>query len=95
MRALLVSVVLAVAIASGAGGALAGNPNDSQYGNVAAQTTSNSSQPKSVFTPPSQSGGSTLPFTGLDLGLVGGGGLIAIIGGVALRRVARKQTGAQ
>ena len=62
MRAFLVSVVLAVAIVASAAGALAGNPNDSQYGNVAAQTTSTPSQPASVFTPPSQGGG-TLPFT--------------------------------
>jgi hypothetical protein len=36
-------------------------------------------------------GGSSLPFSGLDLGLIAAGGLVLIALGVGLRRVTRTQ----
>lgn len=91
MRIFLVGAVAAAMVLLGASAALATNPNDSQYGNAAAQATPPSSAAKGAFTPPSEGG--TLPFTGLDLGLVVASGLIVIAGGVALRRAGRKQSG--
>ena len=82
----------ALLVGLGAPAAFAGgSPNDKQYGNVIAAEASPpppaKPAPLATSTPPS----GTLPFTGVDLAVVVGGGLLATAGGFALRRLGRKQ----
>jgi hypothetical protein len=42
------------------------------------------------FTPPSNSDGGTLPFTGLDLGVIALAGVLLIVAGLGLHRATRK-----
>jgi len=62
-----------------AGAALAANPTVSGYGGQAGGVESDV-----------QAGG-TLPFTGLDLGLIIGGGILLLLLGAGLRRLTRER----
>jgi hypothetical protein len=44
----------------------------------------------SAFTPPSSDASGTLPFTGLDLGVIALAGVLLVIAGFGLHRVTRK-----
>jgi hypothetical protein len=46
----------------------------------------------SSFTPPGSDGGGTLPFTGLDLGVVALAGVLLVFAGFGLHRLTRKQS---
>ncbi len=43
-----------------------------------------------AFTPPSSDGGGTLPFTGLDLGVIALAGVLLVFAGFGLHRLTRK-----
>jgi hypothetical protein len=74
--------------------AAATDPNDTQYGNPSSQVsteepvTSVKGQTQSNAQPEAQPG--TLPFTGLDLGVALGLGVVLVGGGVLLRRAGRR-----
>ena len=84
-RLLIVTVVLIVALSTAAG-AFAGSGGSAQEGyndsGVAAQTAVKQGPP-----PPTVTG--SLPFTGLDLGIAAGSGLVLLASGLGLRRLAR------
>jgi hypothetical protein len=80
LGALLVAAVLVVPVALGA------TPNDVQYNKAALQPPKVAGASSPLGSPSS----GTLPFTGLDLGLVGGAGVLLIAGGFAFRRLGRK-----
>jgi hypothetical protein len=84
--AIAVSILALLAIASPA---WAGNPNDTQYGNLAGKTKAPIGT-HGVLASPTVQG--TLPFTGLELGFVAGAALIVVAGGAGLRWLGRKQT---
>jgi hypothetical protein len=77
-----------------AAGALAGSPSSAVYGNTgakvdAALAPATSSAPTAAQAA-STTGSSTLPFTGLDLGVICAAGVLLIGVGFTLRRVTRK-----
>jgi len=84
----LVALIMALVVVEGV---LAATPNDVQYNKTRSGNVVSAVKGK-------QKGGTlgttkttgTLPFTGLDLGIVSGGAALVLIGGVALRRLGRK-----
>ena len=82
------TVLVANAVASSGGSIVAG------YGGASGQANTQVSKPSTIAAPPTTraaaSAGSTLPFTGFDLGVVviGGAGLLML--GAVLRRTGRK-----
>jgi hypothetical protein len=85
-------------------------PSDDQYPSAPVLMQKTPQKPKSTPTQPSGVAGApasqatapettakpsgTLPFTGLDLAFVAAAGCAAVAGGVGLRKVGRKRTGA-
>lgn len=98
-----IATALALAVMSVAPAAAAEQPNQTQYGNAATSLPTEAPPPaipeqevaaESASTPPAvASTGETLPFTGLDLGIVLAFAVAAIGGGLMLRHVARKTEG--
>ncbi len=95
---LLLVVVFAAAALSASSGALAVTPNDVQYNTPSAALTPpprpvgvKGSRTVTAPTPLTSPSG-TLPFTGLQLGVVSVGGALLIAGGFALRRLGRKSS---
>jgi len=76
-RLAFTTVAAAVAALAWAATAVAANPGVSGYGGQSGGVQSDV-----------QSGG-TLPFTGLDLGLILGGGILLVLVGIGLRRLGR------
>ena len=90
-RALLVMVVVATALML-AGGALASGSGSAKtvYGNVSGKVQSVVKGAKASVAATAKPRSGTLPFTGLDLGVMVGTGLILLTMGVGLRRLGRK-----
>jgi hypothetical protein len=90
---LVVTAVLATALAFAAS-AFAGGPGGSMvagYGGVAGQAnTQVQSPPPATTTTAAAPAGSTLPFTGFDVGIVVLGGALLLVVGLVLNRTARK-----
>jgi hypothetical protein len=73
---------------SGQGGVAGQVQQGGSEGGVAGQTASgNNGNPSGTAAANSTGGGGVLAFTGLDLALIAGGGLLLLVGGVALSRV--------
>ena len=86
----LVAVLAAVAVfasAAFAGNSSSANTTYSSRGTNVQQTVS---KPKAPTGQGTTSSGGTLPFTGLDLAFIAGGGLLLVGMGVSLRRLTRK-----
>ena len=93
---LLLVAILAAVVASSA---LAGGNSSAKatYGNRGTNVQRSlgkpkTSRPQTTTTPVAKSQG-TLPFTGLDLALVAGGGVLLVGTGASLRRLTRKNPG--
>ena len=92
MRKQRLAILGATLVFAGVGvpAALADNPNDTQYGNVAGQEQS--SPPKGpTGTLQSTQPSGTLPFTGFDVAAAFAAGALAIGGGVGLRKLGQKR----
>lgn len=87
VAAALVALVLA-------GSALAGGSLVTSYGGQAQQAlVKTSSATKSAKAKPAQAKASgTLPFTGVDVGVILAGGAVLVLTGLALRRTARHKS---
>jgi hypothetical protein len=71
--------------------AFAGSPSDTQYPKAAVLVAKAKKPPAKPPTTVKSSG--TLPFTGANLALVGGFGVLLVGGGFALRAAGRRRTG--
>ena len=91
MRTRVVIVVLVLGLIFAAHGLAAGNgSSDTVYGSSAGKVQSVITSTKAVVSSKAAVKGNTLPFTGLDLGVIFGAGLVLLGTGFGLRRLTRK-----
>ena len=98
MRTRVVTVVLALGLVFAAQGLAAGNSSShTVYGSPPAKvhsvvdsTKSHGTKASGLASAKGAKAGSTLPFTGLDLGVILGAGLVLVGTGFSLRRLTRK-----
>ncbi len=92
-RLLTIALICIACVGVGASFAQAATPNDTQYhkpvpkGGVLG--TSKTTPKQTAPLAPAKASG-TLPFTGVDLGLIAAGGFLVLAAGVGLRRFGRK-----
>jgi hypothetical protein len=87
----IIAVALLAAVPAYAGGSTLNTGYGSTPQNVAG-AVAKISKPKAPSTIAVKTGGSTLPFTGLDLGLFGLAAAVLVGTGVAFRRIGRQNS---
>jgi hypothetical protein len=90
-RLAVLVLVAAIVAAVGVQGALATTPNDVQYKSGVKGAFKSKPKPKPAPLNTAKVSG-TLPFTGVDLAVISIGGVLVLMGGVALRRFGRKSS---
>ena len=89
-RMILSTIVMVVALAL-APAAFANNSSVGTYGGAGGEVAGSVSGGNATDPGTAASNSSALPFTGLDLALLAGGGLLLLLGGVGMARMAARR----